>query len=416
VSRRPGRSLTQRKHQLWLETALIFAAWTVFGLITANQFYMQFELHGQPMPWPHALQHGLFEAYLWALATLAIFWLARRFPLERGPMLRGIGVHLSGAVVLSLARIVVIVLVSRQVEWLAERTFSHQFYRWFHHYLLFCVLLVGIAHAVLYYRRYREHERAAERLAAGLTEARLQALKMQLQPHFLFNTLNAISALIPAEARSARRMVARLGDLLRIALEHEETQEVTLREELAFLEAYLEIEQARLEDRLTVVVDIAPGTLEARVPHLILQPLVENAIRHGIAPRIEPGRVEISATTGADDRFLHLKVRDDGPGMNRKGGTKTRKGVGLINTQSRLEQLYDGEHRFEVANHPEGGLIVRISLPFRCAEKGAGKEERLDDRTACSCCRTSNPVTAGSSPGGRGTRRHGSWTGSTGRD
>ena len=229
---------------------------------------------------------------------------------------------------------------------------------------------------MLYYGRYRERERDAERLAAGLTEARLQALKMQLQPHFLFNTLNAISALIPAEAKPARRMVARLGDLLRIALEHEETQEVTLREELAFLQPYLEIEQARLEDRLTVVMEIAPETLDARVPHLMLQPLVENAIRHGIAPRIEPGRVEISAASGADDRFLHLEVRDDGPGLGRDGGTGSRKGVGLTNTRSRLEQLYDGEHRFEFANRPEGGTVVRIFLPFRRGDGMAGKQER----------------------------------------
>jgi two-component system, LytTR family, sensor kinase len=355
----------QQNRQLWLEGALVFGAWTVFGLITASQFYMQSELAGQPASWEPALQHGLFEAYLWAFVTLAIFWLVRRFPLERGRMLRHLPVHLVSAIILALARVVAMVEMSRHVEWLGPRPFTHQFFRWFHQYLLFCVLLVGIAHAVLYYRRYRERERAAERLAAGLTEARLQALKMQLQPHFLFNTLNAISALIPAEAQPARRMVARLGDLLRISLEHEETQEVTLREELAFLQPYLEIEQARLEDRLSVAMEIAPETLDARVPHLMLQPLVENAIRHGIAPRIGPGRVEITATRGMDDRFLHLEVRDDGPGVDRGDRTGTRKGVGLANIQSRLEQLYDGEHRFELENHPEGGLVVRISLPFR---------------------------------------------------
>jgi two-component system, LytTR family, sensor kinase len=366
----------QRTRQLWLEAALVFAAWTVFGLITANQLYMQSELRGLGMSWGHVLRLALLEAYLWAFATLAIFWLARRFPLERGRMLRSSAVHLVGALVLSLARVVVLVELGRQLEWLPERPFERQFLVGFHQYLLYYALLLGIGHAVLYHGRYRERERAVERLAAGLTEARLQALKMQLQPHFLFNTLNAISALIPAEAKPARRMVARLGDLLRIALEHEETQEVTLREELAFLEPYLEIEQARLEDRLTVVMRIAPETLDARVPHLVLQPLVENAIRHGIAPRIGPGRVEISATGGADDRLLHLEVRDDGPGVERDNRGRTRKGVGLANIRSRLEQLYDGAHHFELENHPQGGVVVRISLPFRRGDGVAGRQER----------------------------------------
>ena len=364
-----------RGRRLWLETALIFAAWTVFGLLLANQGYMQAELRGRPVPWVEVLRRGLLDAYLWAFATLAIFWLARRFPLDRGRVLRGIVVHLVAAVVLALARAGFMVELSRHVDWLEVRSFSRQFWGSSSLNLIFYALLLGIAHAVLYHERYRERERAAERLAAGLTEARLQALKMQLQPHFLFNTLNAISALIPAEARPARRMVARLGDLLRIALEHEDTQEVTLREELAFLQPYLEIEQARLEDRLSVVMEIAPETLDARVPHLILQPLVENAIRHGIAPRIEPGRVEISATRGADDRFLQLEVRDDGPGVEPDSQARTRKGVGLANVQSRLEQLYDGDHRFALENHPQGGAVVRIALPFRRGDGMAGRQE-----------------------------------------
>ena len=366
----------RRNRKLWLEAALIFAAWTVFGLLLANQFYIASGLRARPVSWTHVLQRGLFEAYLWALATVAIFWLARRFPLERGRVPQAIAVHLVGAIVLSLVRVAVAVEMSRHVDWLVNRPFREQFWGSSSQNVLFYALLLGIAHAVLYYGRYRERERAAERLSAGLTEARLQALKMQLQPHFLFNTLHAISALIPAEAKPARRMVARLGDLLRIALEHEETQEVTLREELAFLQPYLEIEQARLEDRLTVVMAIAPETLDARVPHLLLQPLVENAIRHGIAPRVDPGRVQISATSGADDRFLHLTVRDDGPGFGPDSRARARKGVGLSNVRSRLEQLYAGEHRFSLENDPDGGVVVRISLPFRRGDAMAGVRAR----------------------------------------
>ena len=367
----------QRNRRLWLETALIFAAWTVFALLVANQSYTLSALGGRQMPVFVALRPAFLEAVLWALTTIAIFWLARRFPLDRGRVLRGIAVHLVAAVAIALVRTGVMVVLRGYLPWLRVLpTFSLQFWGTSSQNFLFYALLLGIAHLGLYYRRYREREQAAERLARGLTEARLQALKMQLQPHFLFNTLNAVSALIPAEAKPARRMLARLGDLLRTTLEHEETQEVTLREELAFLEPYLEIEQARLEDRLTVVMKIAPETLDARVPHLILQPLVENAVRHGIAARIEPGRVEISASRGPDDRFLLLEIRDDGRGIDRDHELGTRRGVGLINIRSRLEQLYGSEHRFKLENQAAGGVLVRITLPFRHVEKGARAEER----------------------------------------
>jgi len=359
----------RRNRQFWLETTLIFAAWTVSGLLQANQFYIQSQLRGRPVSWADALRPGLLESLLWALATLGIFWLARRFPLERGRMLPNVTVHLIAALIHGLARAALMVELGQHVEWVGTRTFTRQFWGTSGQNFLFYTLLLGIAHAVVYHARFRERERAAERLAAGLTEARLQVLKAQLQPHFLFNTLNAISALIPVEAKPARRMVARLGDLLRITLEHEATQEVTLREELSFLQPYVEIEQARLEDRLTVRMDIPPATLDARVPHLLLQPLVENAIRHGIAPRIEPGTVEISARKSEDGSVLHLEVRDDGPGLELANHAKVRKGVGLTNIQLRLEQLYPDQHQFSVQNRPEGGVVVKISVPFRRAER-----------------------------------------------
>ena len=371
-----------RNRRILLETALVFAAWTIFGLLLANQSYVQSALAGRRMPVITALRPALLEAVVWSLATLAIFWLAQRFPLERPRMLRGIAVHLVAAIMLALARTSVMVVLGWYVPWVRVAPFRFQFWGTSSQNFLFYALLLGIGHLVLYYRRYREREHAAELLARGLTEARLQSLKMQLQPHFLFNTLNAISALIPADAKPARRMLALLGDLLRTTLEQKETQEVTLREELAFLKPYLEIEQARLEDRLTVVMNVAPDTLDARVPHLILQPLVENAVRHGIAARIEPGRVEISASREPDDRFLLLEIRDDGRGLGRASEAGSRMGVGLTNIRSRLEQLYGGEHRFTLENQAGGGVRVRISLPFRREEKafrrresGAGTEE-----------------------------------------
>ena len=372
----------QRTRRVLLETAVVFAAWTIFGLLLANQSYVQSALAGRRMPLYVALRPALLEAVVWSLTTLAIFWLAQRFPLERPRMFRAVAVHLVAAVVIALTRTGVMVVLARYLPWVRVAPFSFQFWGTSSQNFLFYALLLGIGHLLLYYRRYREREQAAEQLARGLTEARLQALKMQLQPHFLFNTLNAISALIPAEAKPARRMVALLGDLLRTTLEQKETQEVTLREELAFLQPYLEIEQARFEDRLTVVMKVAPDTLDARVPHLILQPLVENAVRHGMATRIEPGRVEISASRGPDDRVLLLEIRDDGRGLNRDPEAGIRTGVGLSNIRARLEQLYGDEHRFTLENQAGGGVLVRISLPFRREEtvfrrreSGAGTEE-----------------------------------------
>ena len=363
----------RRTRRILLETGLVFAAWTIFGLLLANQSYVQSALAGRRMPVYVALRPALLEAVIWSLTTLAIFWLAQRFPLERPRLLRAIAVHLVAAIVIALARTGVMVVLGWYVRWIRVAPFSFQFWGTSSQNFLFYALLLGIGHLLLYYRRYREREQAAAQLARGLTEARLQALKMQLQPHFLFNTLNAISALIPAEAKPARRMLALLGDLLRSTLEQKETQEVTLREELAFLRPYLEIEQARLEDRLTVVMKVAPDTLDARVPHLILQPLVENAVRHGIATRIEPGRVEISASRGPDDRFLLLEIRDDGRGLGRDSETGLRTGVGLSNIRSRLEQLYGSEHRFMLESQAAGGVLARITLPFRREEKVLGR-------------------------------------------
>jgi signal transduction histidine kinase len=357
----------QRGRQSWMEAAIIFAGWTAVALITTYQTSGQYALRGRPAPWPpsQVLMNSLLDSCLWALTTLAVFWLARRFPIERGRILRALAVHTLGGAVILLIRLGVFAEMNRYVALVPGQSFQMLFWTRLTQNIVFYVLLLGVAHATLYYRRYRERERAAERLAAGLALARLQALKMQLHPHFLFNTLNAISALIPADAQPARRMVAQLGDMLRIALDHEETQEVTLRDELAFLEPYLEIEQARLGDRLTVAIDIDPDMLEARVPHLILQPLVENAVRHGIASRIEPGTVRISATPGAGGHSLELEVRDDGPGIERDGRAAGRKGVGLDNIKSRLEQLYGDEHRFELRAHPDGGAVVRVVLPLR---------------------------------------------------
>lgn len=193
---------------------------------------------------------------------------------------------------------------------------------------------------------------------------------MQLQPHFLFNTLHAISALVHEDAEEADRMVAHLSELLRLSLENAGAQEVTLRQELEFLEPYLQIEQARFGNRLALRRDIAADVLDARVPNLVLQPLVENAVRHGIASRSGPGLVEISARRAGDR--LRLEVRDNGSGLPAAGAL--REGVGLGNTRARLQQLYGADHRLEMRNVEGGGLRVTLEIPFAVLDGAPGPE------------------------------------------
>ena len=221
--------------------------------------------------------------------------------------------------------------------------------------------ILGAGYAFEYYRRFREQQLQASRLQAMLVEAQLHALKMQLHPHFLFNTLHAISALMDEDVKAARRMIARLSELLRLTLENAGQQEVPLRQEIQALERYLEIEQIRFQDRLTVQLRIEPETLEARVPNLILQPIVENSIRHGIAPTSDAGKIEIRAAR--QNGHLELSVRDDGPGM--ADGQMNKEGIGLANTRSRLQQLYGDAHDLEIMNAAEGGLMVKMAIPFR---------------------------------------------------
>jgi two-component system LytT family sensor kinase len=218
--------------------------------------------------------------------------------------------------------------------------------------------VLAVGHAVDFYRKYRDGE-------AQLARAKLQALRMQLHPHFLFNTLNAIATLVRQQQnRAATDMIAGLSDLLRLTLENDGGQEVPLKQELDVLDRYLSIEQIRFGDRLRVDVDATPETLRARVPNLVLQPLVENAILHGIAPRSTPGRIVIRAER-ADGR-LRLQVRDDGPGF--PDGSPAMQGVGLRNTAARLQHLYGPDHRIAFANAPEGGAVITLELPFHIDE------------------------------------------------
>ena len=229
------------------------------------------------------------------------------------------------------------------------------------------IVLVG--HAIHYARDSRDQALRRARLETRLAEAQLQVLRLQLHPHFLFNTLHTISALMHKDVRAADRMLALLGDLLRDSFERVGAQEVSLKQELGFLDRYLEIERTRFRDRLTVTLNIDPETLDAEVPNLLLQPLVENAIRHGLGKRQDAGHIEIVARRQYER--LDLRIRDDGPGLPEDTQTALRKGVGLANTEARLEQLYGANHRFDLRNRPEGGLEVALEIPFRLRSDAA---------------------------------------------
>jgi hypothetical protein len=221
--------------------------------------------------------------------------------------------------------------------------------------------IAGATHAYAYRWMFRDRRLRAARLEAQLARAQLQALRSELRPHFLFNALNAVSTLMHRDPDAADTVLARLGDLLRASLDPR-AHEVTLEEELEVLGHYLGIERTRYGDRLAVRLDVAPDALPARVPHLLLQPLVENAIRHGIAPRPGPGRVEVRARRDGDD--LHVVVRDDGLGGDALPRERGVPGLGLSNTRRRLRRLYGRRQRFRACPAPEGGFVVSMRLPF----------------------------------------------------
>jgi sensor histidine kinase YesM len=337
------------------------------------------------MRWGTLLLEQLTIWYPVALLAPACLWLAARFRLERERWAPTLAIHLG----INLTFHVCLVVISLPLSHLIwrEPIFSLRFLQNLHQRLIGRIpidviiywTIVGAGYAFEYYRRFREQQLQAARLElratqleTQLAQAQLQALKMQLHPHFLFNTLHAISALVDDDVKGARRMIARLSELLRLTLDNAGQQEVSLRQELDALERYLEIEQIRFQDRLTVRLEVAPETLDASVPNLVLQPIVENAIRYAIAPRSSAGRIEIRAERR--DGMIELQVIDDGPGLQ-PGAEEFKEGIGLANTRARLRRLYGDEHRIEIKDADEGGLAVKLSIPFRQAEvDGVGRE------------------------------------------
>jgi two-component system LytT family sensor kinase len=344
----------------WLKLALVlFAIWCVPGVIQATSYYTVMSLKGDPMTFLEVLLWRLPEWQVWAAATPLIIYLGRRFPISRKPW-QSVPIHLVANAAIASGDIVVYWACGR---WLGVDPFSTMALM---DLLPWMLLKTAFFNMIVYwlvivFDRYRQASLRQTQLEARLAEAQLDALRMQLHPHFLFNTINAISVLMrKGESTSAIRMLTGLGDLLRRSLASTRVEFVPLDEELEFIGRYLDIETTRFPDRLRVTLEIEPAARRARVPCLILQPIVENAIEHGIAPKISGGRITITARV--EGGKLLLVVRDDGVGLSDEL-TPRGHGVGLSHVRKRLAQLYPDRHRFAL-EPAEPGTVATVELPF----------------------------------------------------
>jgi len=333
----------------------IWLGWTALALFFATSLWLNYIARGQPANFRASLLVSLSEWWIWALLTPVVVWLARRWPIQRPWSLRNLFLHGAAGAVLAtvkvlLERVVRIWIFGVAPYFLPSNLALHFLVYW-------AIVLLTMAEA--YHRRSRQRELQAAEVEARLNEARLQLLQAQLQPHFLFNALNTIAETVHEDPDAADRMIAALGDLLRATLDGE-GQTVPLSEELSLAEKYLAIQQARFGERLRVEIDVPRAALAARVPRLLLQPLLENAIHHGLGSASNGGRIRVAAS--ADGSTLRLEIHDNGQGFPVDGDAKF--GVGLTNTRARLEAMYSGAARFEVDAERPRGARVRISLPF----------------------------------------------------
>ena len=359
---------------------LYFLIWTILGVFFFSQGLVQKFFSHDPTPWWHHLLSWLVGVYLWAVLTPGVLWLGRRFPIERRNWVRRVALHLLLGVVVSVVQLALesAILPRLGVFPALMSTFTNTFVFLlvigFHSGIMTYWMVLGAQYGVRYYQNYQERRQEALRLElhaselqSQLVRAQLGVLKMQLQPHFLFNTLNAIMVLVrQKKSRQAEETLAHLSDLLRCVLEDVEAQEVPLRRELEYLQLYLSIEEVRFQDRLRVEISADPAILDAAVPQMVLQPVVENAIRHGVGRSSSAGRIKISAVRANDT--LELRVHDDGPGFSSDGSVgnhpTANQGIGLANTRARLKQLYCEEARLTTENGQPHGAVVTIILPY----------------------------------------------------
>jgi two-component system, LytTR family, sensor kinase len=365
----------RRRGTIWVS---FFLLWLALGVFSAGAFLVGLPRIRRSAPPPGTLSMAwrTFLSQLavwlaWVLIAPVALRLRQRWPVERGTLKRALPVHLVAVLLLCAIHSAIALLtdwlIMQDGQPIPEGQLTVLLTYWWVRDLPFCALfyglILGIDSALDYYRQFRERQLRTSQLEAQLAQAELQMLKMQLHPHFLFNTLNGITGLVRDNDNAAAvQMLVGLSDLLRQTLDNAGKQEVRLGEELEWLELYLKLQQIRFSDRLQVSINAAPETLDALVPNLITQPLVENAIRHGLSPRARPGSVSLSARRV--NARLELSVSDDGVGLPEGWHPANSKGVGLLNTEARLRQLYGPDFALEVRNREQGGVEALLTIPM----------------------------------------------------
>jgi two-component system LytT family sensor kinase len=349
----------------------VLAVWIVLGVFLGLQIYV----NAPPSSSRTVLQtlnYSVRRYCIYALLTFPVIWLCRRYPLPSKQWIRSVVAHLAGLAAFALFYTGLRVVISPPVapgtleklpvtlESAASLLRSNIFDDF---WMYASIVLVTLAYQ--YHSKLRERELREVELQRQMAEYELQILKLQLHPHFLFNTLNGISALMTRDINTARKMLVRLSELLRVALAHSSDKEVTLKEEMEFVEAYLQLEQMRFGERLRVALEIHPDTLDARVPNMILQPLLENAVRHGVAAVRSGGTIELKASRV--DNLLRIEITNDGPPLAVAAVRPARSGLGLGNTRARLWQLYGETYELCISSRAEGGAQLCLDMPFRAA-------------------------------------------------
>jgi two-component system LytT family sensor kinase len=363
-------ALAAPMHNRWIKIAALIAGWAFLGLVLSVELYFnnRASMKSGTVDFMELAIPQFGRAMMWALLTPLILQMRERLPLNRGHWAGGVGFHAAMSFTVMATYYLGRMLAYRIFfgEPAAGEFWSTALNSFYGHNLIdmacyWAVLAFGYSFEI--YQRYKSEELKAAQLEARLIETELKALREQLRPHFLFNTMNTIAVLVRERKNDeAVNLIARLSSLLRMSLDNTGVQEVTLRQEMDFLERYIAIQQARFSDRLAVVMAIEPAAMEARIPNLLLQPLVENAILHGIASKAGPGRVTIRGHV--DSGHLHLEVSDDGPGLG-DGNHRAKEGVGLTNTRERLAKIYGAHGQLTLRSETGRGVSVQIILPYR---------------------------------------------------